>query len=203
MNTKNIFLIFAFIAIIGFLGLFLFGNNDKTKKPEDTSQHSLADREVGIDKPVYEELTFPNNTLDTSDWEIYKNEEFGFEVKYPEEWGFYVLKKGDLLGLVDKDNSGIEFTKNNSSVGIRIFFSDEPFSLVRQRKIEWIQSGDNGFYKDIIKDSITGIQINQKKESVFGQESYMFDNKKQALTFTNIREDLIFQQILLSFKLIK
>lgn len=30
--------------------------------------------------------TFPDNTLDTSDWQTYHNEEFGFEVRYPSGW---------------------------------------------------------------------------------------------------------------------
>lgn len=35
---------------------------------------------------IKEILSFPNNTLDTSDWKTYRNEIYKFELKYPKDW---------------------------------------------------------------------------------------------------------------------
>ena len=35
---------------------------------------------------IKEVLSFPNNTLDTSDWKTYRNEIYKFELKYPKDW---------------------------------------------------------------------------------------------------------------------
>ena len=40
--------------------------------------------------------------IDTSDWKTYRNKEYGFEFKYPEEWIYYNLTK-------EKDNGELEY----------------------------------------------------------------------------------------------
>ncbi len=42
--------------------------------------------------------------VDISDWQTYRNEEFGFEVKYPEEWTFRDQHRGTLLLKPTSDN---------------------------------------------------------------------------------------------------
>ncbi len=40
-----------------------------------------------------------SNKIDTSDWQTYKNNEYGFEFKYPKKWGY--IKAGSLLEALD------------------------------------------------------------------------------------------------------
>lgn len=216
---KNIIIVTTLLIVVGTVSVFILSNKDKTQTdPKELSKNSELDQETVSDKPFdntsnpplngeldeYEELAFPNNTLDTSDWKTYRNEEFGFEVMYPREWKTRTLNKGDMLGIIDEDNSGVEFTQNASHVGLRIFFSTEPFSIVRDRKIEWSNDG-NASYALIRVNEVNGIKTIQTKESVFGQIDYSFGDEDKTITFNNIRDEqqLFFEQMLLSFKLIK
>lgn len=62
------------------------------------------------------EVTPTRATTDTSSWKTYRNEEYGFEFKFPEEWGntktdFVDLAK-DELDLTAGKSLTIRFTKN-------------------------------------------------------------------------------------------
>ena len=61
---------------------------------DNNNQNGESD-EVITDSPDVEDDIIDDNDIseiDISDWEIYRNEEFGFEVKYPEDWELIYLK---------------------------------------------------------------------------------------------------------------
>ncbi len=83
MNAKNLIIITTLlILIVGIIFLVA-----ETKKPELSQNNLEIDDGTGIDiDNVKNELSFPDNTLDTSDWEVYYNEMYRFELKYPKGW---------------------------------------------------------------------------------------------------------------------
>lgn len=77
MNQKPLFLAVALAALLVIGGAFCF----ISRRPVAVNQPAVID-------PVVETptQTEPENPVDTSDWNTYRNEEFGFEVKYPAQW---------------------------------------------------------------------------------------------------------------------
>lgn len=99
----------------------------------DTLDISALEKELGIE---ITEIDPPTSNIDTSDWKTYRNEEFGFEVKYPGEWG-----------IVDTDRleSDVKFIKTFSynsglpgadeATGLFIITIKENFSIKNWVKI--------------------------------------------------------------------
>lgn len=71
MNQKPLFLTVAALALLVIGGVFCF----------------MSWRPVAVNQPVMTPAqTDSENSVDTSDWKTYRNEEYGFEVKYPKDW---------------------------------------------------------------------------------------------------------------------
>jgi len=96
MNKKTITISIITLVIAVIVGGFWYTKNQKnTIKPidvvKDVQEEIIKDgiiKEVGIQEGQKNENIEELNVedIDTSNWKIYRNEEFGFEVKYPDGW---------------------------------------------------------------------------------------------------------------------
>ncbi|HMQ01853.1 MAG TPA: hypothetical protein PKD79_02160 [Candidatus Doudnabacteria bacterium] len=153
MKQKNviIYLIAMAILIIGGYALF---RNDKT------SDH-------GLDK-VYDSTTTNQNTnsetqenfVDTTNWITYKNTQFGYEVKYPNDW---------LGGEVSVVTDYAIFYKSNRDAGmagsflaVRIFKNEHSLTLAQW----WEQkdSQDGAKYESLGEVKVNGIRAYRYRE---------------------------------------
>ena len=63
----------------------------ETEKNRDVDEHATQNTRDICHKlhtgnyPLFP-LVFPENKVDTSNWKVYRNEKFGFEIKYPVNW---------------------------------------------------------------------------------------------------------------------
>jgi len=217
MNSKkNIVLIVVVVLVVATLAFFFLSKNG-TKNPPINPATPLQGVEK-IPAGEYEELSFPDNNLDTSDWETYRNEEFGFEVRYPKnivsvsdirasemkemyEFGFYLNWH---LGRVD-------IAMRTAKIGMNIYVYDKNVDTMFK------------MYSDLNKspsDTIGVIPVNNtslffliankgdKRGYLFHySRAYFAGNGEHAyeIVFTEIPEEhkKIFQGIISSFKLIK
>ncbi|MBW6441255.1 hypothetical protein K0B03_04505 [Patescibacteria group bacterium] len=93
---------------------------------------------------------------DTSDWKIYKNEEYGYEVKCPNDWDINNTSTDYNLGA----NSFIEFTKKEGDFTYRFeLYVFDSFS-------------DQKWYAENDLDQIEHITIDNKISATKGQTKY-------------------------------
>lgn len=83
--------------------------------------------------------------IDTSDWEIYRNEEYGFEVKYPKGWHSGQSKTGVVFLQPEQGDADLP--------GIWIYILDNPFNLSREEY--WFCESKKYDAPYIVKESIT------------------------------------------------
>ncbi|MDY0143543.1 MAG: hypothetical protein RBR97_16790 [Bacteroidales bacterium] len=140
--NKKIITIISVLALVTLLGCFLYFKSNKAAKNE----------EIGPVENIKEEIEL--NEIDTNNWQVYRNEEYGFEIKYPSSLTYVFQNKFDSLGsanilfynakyidvansnnpllsIIDKNTFYIEFTIinrkdfiNRKNLDIKNFLTD-------------------------------------------------------------------------------
>ena len=190
---KNTKLIIVILTIFAVLTTVLFIEN----KYNNTTNAENNDFE-------YVQLKFPENDLDISDWETYRNEELGFEVKYPENWEVLERTKNEF-----SDNPGFVFLPKE-----RQKIDDRGTYLFIQKKQEVSLENDNNKF---INNNIVGLIVDYKL-GVWDESRKKLDNRdvlqkylyKGDIFYYSIynpssdNKELqeVFEQIVLSFKFI-
>ncbi len=88
----------------------------------DTQNVSETSNEVQISSETSNEMNVAENTIDTSNWQTYKNEEYGFEVKYPKD---YVYSEVDGVRFYKKQCEMNKFNICPKGISINTYPNDK------------------------------------------------------------------------------
>ena len=146
---------------------------------------------------IFSSIKFINQKeTDTSDWQTYRNEEFGFEVRYPEEWKIQGLpQKSDKVVYFNPPTSG-DYAGN--FIAFEIVLNADNVSL--QEYIKGHVSLD-GVTSDIQIDSIQGTRrvfYHDMSETYSVITLFAKDNK--IFIFNATKKAQIYDQIFSTFK---
>ena len=156
--------------------------------------------------------------MDTSDWKIYRNEEFGFEVRYPKGIIISSIQASDMTEMYEfgsylKWNLGkVNIAMQTEKTNINIYVYDKDVDTLFK-----MYSDSNKSQHDTIKSiplNNTNLSFlsrvtnkDSEDEDLFRYQRVYFagdENRAYEIALTQIPEEhkKVFRQILLSFKLI-
>ena len=178
---------------------------------DDNNQNSESD-EVIDDFPVVEDDVVDDNVseIDISDWKTYRNEEFGYEIKYPEDWNISVGKHEPrwhetVLGRV-VISGGIE-DPFYAPLSITIRSNGEKLSIE-----EWYRKnypkGDSSRLQEVKFDKTNGMRVLSLWDN--GLDGFYFsdEDKIYSVSIVDLQENaenqiMMNEKLLSTFKFIE
>jgi len=98
--------------------------------------------------------------LDTSDWKVYRNEEYGFEIKYPKDWKQNEKKEGIIISKMFENSIG---RKEGGRFTIEVFSNLSSDSSLNSLN-DWVK----------INDPISP----ENEKEIYSLKEIVIDNKK-------------------------
>lgn len=158
--------------------------------------------------------TFKENK--TADWKTYKNDEYGFEVKYPSNWKNAFFDKqnnrvsfgdGEFMITYYKDSSKLPNNDANLSLDEWLSKPNQVIMLDRNSKQSVLVGGISGFkfgesYCLGTPMLTTGIFV-QKNNSIFHIQGPLFDCDAKLVGSAAAQEEAKFSQFISTFKFTK
>jgi len=146
---------------------------------------------------------------ETADWKTYRNEEFGFEVKYPFAWTFKVAEASSFLITFYPD-----IYENNYGIPIAVvlWFRDEKLigeEYDSQLNLSFTETDLAGSNKQIFyylhnkSESRTAVIRLDLTNSIWGHAQGWTPISREPYNTTNEGIDMTFRQILSTFRFIE
>ncbi|MBI2034050.1 MAG: hypothetical protein HYT13_03065 [Candidatus Liptonbacteria bacterium] len=151
MNQKgfaNIILVLVIIVLVGTIGYFAL-----IKGPTPTVQQTSTPTKVPVTQQPTPVTPTPSN--ETTNWKIYRNEEYSFEMKYPSNWNVLLTTSSDKfypirIRFSQSSSGGEEYLDILPNGGPKFSLGPEPSTttikvLDRSIEVEFGQYTENEY----------------------------------------------------------
>lgn len=141
----------------------ILGEKDTTKTSEE---QAVSDQEKSS-------TTKPKETIDTSNWKTYSNQEYGFSVKYPEGWVIFKEENDSILFVKSDD---IQKLKEDEK---KYIDTNIPYTFGRVISVNFLDNENNLSFEDYAKQNLLqgGNGYFQKRTTQKGVKGlYVFDS---------------------------
>lgn len=194
------------IVVIGFLVAMFLLNAKEDRKTNDTSNDATICAQdvktcpdgsfVSRTGPncefaeCSEKKMESNAAIDTSGWKTYRNEEYGFEVRYPSKWGDYKFEAFEP----DTENLGDDCKTSGSTLMLTLLWEESRYVYFSGRSVDFNDcvSARGGMLIDFVdfvldeeENKINFISYLGEKESVDIIKRIQIDKAKFAYLFAN------------------
>ncbi len=155
MNKKNNILpvIISIILFTILMGLIIYLSNSKkeneliippiTKQSLNTNKENKDESTIQIDCIKEEEEEVKEDNVNTSNWKLYTNKKFGYQIRYPESWE--VIENDDSTAFKAKDQT-YYFEGGPAFNGVIIEVREPEYELTIEEYIEMIRKNHGKIY---------------------------------------------------------
>lgn len=188
-----------------------------------SNQQYSADQPSVIPQTQMSTLPTPTSTTqiqtvsdETADWKVYKNEKYGFEVKYPTNWGFTEFSPNppyNLLGMEFANPPPSPYTERSTGILLYIW----PYSL--EKAIKEFEKYPVGISREniILPNNVPAKKVQGKYQGTLGGPDEIYEgttatavfieqnNRVYELRFNekDLIDSTVFDQMLSTFKFLK
>ncbi len=144
-------------------------------------------------------------TTDTSDWKTYRNEQFGYEIKYPENWYLYDVDSSDIFVQPDKETPDNIPGPHASALEIKVKSVKVNYDPIQEVKPDFDKAGISFTKEPIIIGGVQGLKVVSVCEGAgCGAPQWLVIKNGTLYHFdSNLGYSKIFERILSTFRFIK